>query len=93
MNIYECTNEDIRTYLKEFSKTTYGKIVFILSYTIFFVSVLLFFQYLLLMVRCSDMIMFYFVFPILVLFILTTFVLGSRYYYKELRLFIERKKK
>ena len=40
--IYKLNNKQLSNKIKEFGKTTYGKITFLLSYSVFFITILLF---------------------------------------------------
>ncbi len=93
MNIYKMNNKEIRKHIREFGKSTYGKIVFLLSYMISFItfiaSVELYFL--------SKSALSYDWAGLLVIavfiFSLISFIKGSRYYYKEFKGFIENQDK
>lgn len=97
MTIYDLNNKQIREYIMKFAKTTYGKIVFINSYIpsffvlVFLVGVLLFsvhFKYNMTLYSASLLGVI-----VLALIFITTFLKGNRYYYNELKDYIEKPNK
>lgn len=91
MSIYEMGNKEIRTYIRKFGKTAYGKVVFCLAYAIPLILTIACIEYVLLS-RASICFEFIYssVIIVLLLAIFISFILGSRYYYKELKGFIEK---
>lgn len=88
MNIYELDNSKLRKVLLKFIKTNYGKIVFLLAYSLPTVSFLGLFV-ILMMNKILGI--YSLVFGIIdILLTLVTFVLGSRYYYHEVKNFIDK---
>ncbi|MCQ2515332.1 MAG: hypothetical protein MJ094_00530 [Saccharofermentans sp.] len=92
-SIYEMNDKDLRIAFGEFGKTNYGKIVSILSFMIpfvmFIISIISF------VFLFMDMIPLALVYlPLLFLMItLICFICGNRFFYKELKAFIEFKSK
>lgn len=94
MNIYEMNNKNIKKSIGKFNKTTYGKTVFLLAYSIplIFFLMLLFLFISLYLCTCVGFFVksaIMFLFPIFVNLVLLSFVLGSIYYYHELKAFIK----
>lgn len=97
MNIYKLNNKELKKEMKKFSRTTFGKIIFCLSYAVpllLLILTIVLYIVILTTIRC-----YYHTFVLVPLFatfaILTliSFILGSIYYYKELRIYIETKNK
>ena len=92
MNIYNLNYKKLRKQMTLFMKTAYGKIVFILAYTIPIVFTLLF------LLVTGDLRYYYFdtlmmyslvsLMYILLAIVLISFILGTMYFYKELKGFI-----
>ncbi len=94
MNIYQCSQKKIKKQIQAFQKTSYGKTVFCLAYAVPIVSVLLFIIVMISMMIWNWCWYFFFVslmIPFFLFFTLISFVVGSAYYYKELREFIAAK--
>lgn len=97
MTIYDLSMNDMRKEIKNFYKTNYGKTVFLLAYALPIVLILITVALLLAtftMCYCSLNLLSAFigyVLPISCFLILITFVLGSRYYYRELRIYVNKK--
>ena len=88
-DIYELDMRGMRDLLIRFSKTLYGKTIFLLSYLIPLVTFLVM---LCLGVRCviaPDINLIYIIAALFGIFLIT-FVLGNICYYKELRAFSEK---
>ncbi len=94
MNIYELDNKGLRKVIREFGKTAYGKVVFILSYMIFFIALIAAAEFCVIP-RFSEVDAQLYKLFVIVSIVLSfiSFVLGSRFYYRELRKFIETQKK
>lgn len=91
--IYKMTQKDLKKEMKEFNKTAYGKIVLTLSYAIPCISIL--FSILsFVMSYCYWWYAFLFgiAFPVGMIITIVTFVIGTVYYYKELKEYIHSKK-
>lgn len=90
-SIYEMNDKDLRVAFGEFGKTNYGKIVSILSFMIpgvmFIISVIAF------IMQLMGAIPLQYIYSAPVLFVLTLicFIRGNRFFYKELKAFIEYK--
>jgi len=78
MNIYTNNNKEIRAIMISFIKTIYGKITFVLSYSLFFIFLII----TLVSLWVSQITFETFVFTVLTLIF---FILGSIHYYKELK--------
>ncbi len=85
MNLYAKDPKEMRKIMRNFLKTSYGKSMFILSYSLFFVFL---FQALIVLSLTEDKLLFYI--PSFVA--LLSFVLGSVNYYKEIRIFAKEKR-
>ena len=92
MDIYKMNDKDLRKMFGEFSSTNFGKIVGILSFSVpavFFlltiIATVLF--YMEILTKAMAIIA-----PVFALLTLVMFVNGNRYFYSELRKFIEYKK-
>ena len=94
MNIYELDNKGLRKVIREFGKTTYGKVVFILSYMIPFIMLIAAAEFLIIP-RFSEVDAQVYKMLVIVSLVLSfiSFVLGSRFYYRELRKYIETQNK
>jgi len=90
MKIYDLNNKELRSALRKFSKTTYGKVVFITAYT---VSMLLIIGIIvLLLLGCNNVIdMFKFSIAIYIMIsgMFISFMIGNAYFYCELKGFVE----
>ena len=84
--IYKMNNKEIRKLLIDFSSTSYGRTIFLLSYSMLFI---LFIS--LIITICTNIIYKSFLssfFIIVIAFItLLSFIIGSLVYYKELRIY------
>lgn len=90
-SIYEMNDKDLRVAFGEFGKTNYGKIVSILSFMIpgimFIISVITFVMQLMDAIPLE----YFYLAPTLFLITLICFIRGNRFFYKELKAFIEYK--
>ncbi len=91
--IYKLTKKELSKELINFSKTYYGKVQFLLSYIVFFVS---FLALIIELYRYSKSSYEYcYLYPllyVLVFITLLSFVLGSIHYYKELKEYVNFKR-
>lgn len=90
MNIYKMKAKDVRKELLKFSKTYYGKIVFLLSYVVFFYSFIFTLGVFLVYYFGSLLEFPYLLFFGSLVFTFLSFVIGSMNFYKEVRLFVNR---
>ncbi len=90
MNIYTFTNREWKTAMRAFGKCVYGRIVFCLSYSVFFISLASWIVSVVCCVLepmlCSFLAGWLFVW---LGFILVSFILGNIYFYHQLVKFIE----
>ncbi len=90
-SIYEMNDKDLRVAFGEFGKTNYGKIVSILSFMIpsvmFILSVIAFVMQLI----GAIPLQYIYLAPVMFVVTLICFICGNRYFYKELKAFIEYK--
>ena len=92
MDIYKMNDKDLRKTFGEFSKTNYGKIVGILSFVVPFVFfVLSIITFVMMMIGNLQEVMVVLA-PVFALLTLIFFINGNRYFYKELKAFIEYKR-
>lgn len=91
MNIYQCSQKKMKKFIKAFRKTEYGRTVFCLAYSVPIIGLML------LLITMFSLIIWkwcwYFFFlsiliPFLLFLVLISFVIGSAYYYRELREYI-----
>lgn len=88
MKLYKMSNNELSKEIKEFGKTVYGKITFILSYTIF-IFLTLFLLGILISSVCFKMnLCSLFVSQLFVFADLLSFILGSIHFYNELRKYL-----
>lgn len=86
--IYKLNNKELKKEMIDFHKTTYGKCIFLICYSVFFVLFIgLIFSLILVPFYPKGVILLFF----LPLSCLISFVIGSYAFYKELRLFIDYK--
>ncbi len=96
MKFYNLDNKGLRKEIKKFRKTNYGKIVFCLSYAVSFLSFLISIFFIVFVNGCTYKYFCYRFLPITLIFLFVTFVsfiLGSIYYYRELKKYVESKEK
>ena len=93
--MYQMGSKEIKREMKAFYKTYYGKIVFCLAYAMFFISLI--FLLLISIKRLPHASWghwrYLMMIPASALFTILCFVIGSIYYYRELKTFIDTKKK
>ena len=88
--IYKLDNKELKNEMLDFHRTTYGKCMFLICYSVFFVLFIGLLLSLIMVYFYPNVILILFILPLLCLI---SFVIGSYIFYKELRLFIECKKK
>lgn len=92
--IYKLNNNKLKKEMLNFTKTTYGKITFLLSYSFFFILLLLSIIYIYNTYPYyikEDNIRIYNLVITIILLNLSSFILGSIHYYKELKEYIEKR--
>lgn len=93
MNIYKLDEKNFKNEMISFTKTYYGKIVFVLSYAIPFILLLLLISMSICQIINPEYCFILGMLELIVLFLLLIFFInGTRYYYKELYKYIETKK-
>lgn len=86
--IYKLNNQELKKEMIEFNKTTYGKCMFLICYSVFFIFFIELIFSLIMVFFTPKIFILLFVLPLLCLI---SFVIGSYVFYKELRLFCEYK--
>ncbi len=89
MTVYDLKNKDLKKEFRKFGHTTFGKVVFCLAYIIPFISMIVSIE---LFAICKVYNCFWCYRPALILSLVAmfvSFVLGSRYFYKEFRKFFD----
>lgn len=81
MKIYDLKNREYKKYFRKFEKTAYGKIVFCLAYAIPLVMLIVSVETA--VYRRLDALL------ISLFVLLVFFILGTRYFYKEFKEFLE----
>lgn len=89
MKLYKLTNKELSKELFEFGKTTYGKVTFLLSYSVFFFVTLYLFGILFGIMAIFEHTLREI--EIMLFIDLISFVLGSIHFYKELGKYINAK--
>ena len=94
MTIYDLKNKDLKKYFREFAKTTYGKVVFCLAYSVFLIMAIISIETAILckmycgsFFGCNSNLALYLIFT------LVSFVVGSAYFYREFDKFFQVKYK
>lgn len=94
MTIYDLKNKDLKKYFREFAKTTYGKVVFCLAYSVFLIMSIISVETAIIckiscgsFFGCDGNLEFYLIFT------LVSFVIGSAYFYREFDKFLQVKYK
>lgn len=90
MTVYDLNNKELRKEFRKFGKTTFGKVVFCLAYAIPLLSLIVAIEMFVLSKLCICCAVCLWYKPICVIaliFTFVTFILGSRYFYKEFREF------
>jgi hypothetical protein len=85
VNIYTKNQQEIRKIILSFIKTIYGKTMFLLSYSMFFVFLV---QAIIVLVLHENRIIFF----MLSFLSLLSIIFGSINYYKELRTYVKERK-
>lgn len=95
MNLYQMSAKEFRREMKAFYKTYYGKVVFCLAYAMFFISLIFFLMICINTLTHSSWSYWRYVMmiPVSALFTILCFIIGSIYYYIELKAFICSKKR
>ncbi len=95
MNLYQMSAKEFRREMKAFYKTYYGKVVFCLAYAMFFISLIFFLMICINTLTHSSWSYWRYemMIPVSALFTILCFIIGSIYYYIELKAFICSKKK
>lgn len=92
MNIYGMNNKDLKKHFREFGRTTYGKVVFCLSYAIPAILFLICIELAVLSrVYCCISCFQGSVIIVMLLALLISFILGTRYFYREFKDFLKSK--
>ena len=89
MTVYDLSNKELKQEFRNFGHTTFGKVVFCLSYIIPFISMIVSIE---LFVISNLYNCFGYCKPVLVIALVSmfvSFVLGSRYFYKEFRKYFD----
>lgn len=89
MNIYKLDYKKIRVLMTKFMKTIYGKITFILAYSIPIILSSILLVVVLSLHQFYNIVFITLLIYILLFLILVSFVLGTIYYYHELKEFIK----
>lgn len=90
MTVYDLKNKELRQEFRKFGHTTFGKVVFCLAYIIPFISMIVSIEMYALAKLYSEYAWCYNVlFVIALICTFVSFVLGSRYFYKEFRKFFD----
>lgn len=89
MSIYNINKKNIKKYLIEFSKTYYGKITFVVSYTPTFV--ILFFGIALMILLKQD-INTPIIYISMICAMMLSLLIGTKHYYHELKGYLKHKK-
>lgn len=88
--IYNLSYKEFSKLMFQFSKTVYGKCMFLINYSVFIFLFILTIVTFIMYLCCKWPIISIFMF-ILVLLTLISFVIGSYGFYKELRIFAEKR--
>ena len=89
-SIYKYSIKEMRSLIRDFSETLYGRTVFFLAYFVPFMAFMVMLGLVLTVVITQSSELFY---PILGTFLLfvALFILGNIYYYHEIRVFSEKR--
>ena len=94
MTIYDLKNKDLKKYFREFAKTTYGKVVFCLAYSVFFIMTIICSETAILnKIYCGSFFGCGSNLAEHLIFLLVSFVVGSAYFYREFDKFLQVKYK
>ena len=90
MTVYDLNNKELKKEFRKFGKTTFGKVVFCLAYSIPLVSLIVAIEmYVFSKIYCTYAWCCKPTFIIALVICFVSFLLGSRYFYKEFRNFFE----
>lgn len=90
MTAYDLNNKELKKEFRKFGKTTYGKVVFCLAYSIPLVSLIVAIEmYVFSKIYCTYAWCCKPTFIIALVICFVSFILGSRYFYKEFCKFFE----
>lgn len=90
MTVYDLNNKELKKEFRKFGKTTFGKVVFCLAYAIPLVSLIISVEVFIFSRLYREYAWCYkpaFIIALVICFV--SFILGSRYFYKEFRTFFE----
>ena len=89
MTVYDLNNKELKKEFRKFGHTTFGKVVFCLAYIMPFISMIVSIELFAIMkiYNCYWCYKIPFVIALICMFV--SFVLGSRYFYKEIRKFFD----
>lgn len=90
MTIYDLKNKDLKKYFREFAKTTYGKVVFCLAYSVFFIMAIISAETAIICkIYCGTFFGCNSNLPTYLIMLLVSFVVGSAYFYCEFNKFLQ----
>lgn len=90
MTVYDLNNKELRKEFRKFGATTFGKVVFCLAYSIPFLSLIVSVEiFILSKLYCNYAWCYKPTFVIALVVTFVSFILGSRYFYKEFRKFFD----
>ncbi len=92
MKIYRMNKREIIGAIESFNGTYYGKVTFVLSFSIPFFSIILFLETMLLQMGGSYLFVLELIVFLEIMLAFISFVLGCIHYYKELKDYIDRKR-
>lgn len=89
MTVYDLNNKELKKEFRKFGHTTFGKVVFCLAYMIPFISMIVSIElFVLSKVTCCFW-CYKSALVVALICMFVSFVLGSRYFYKEFRKFFD----
>ncbi len=91
MKIYKMNKKEIRDAIESFNKTYYGKITFVLSFSVPLFSIILFLVTMLLQMSDCYLFILELIVYLEIMLAFISFVLGCIHYYKELKDYIGKK--
>lgn len=90
MTVYDLNNKELKKEFRKFGKTTFGKVVFCLAYSIPLVSLIVAIEmYVFSKIYCTYAWCCKPTFIIALVICFVSFILGSRYFYNEYRKFFD----
>lgn len=92
MTVYDLSNKELKKEFRKFGKTTFGKVIFCLSYAMPFLSIVVAIETFVLSKLCINCTVVFWYKPVCIIALIlsfVTFILGSRYFYKEFRKFFD----